>query len=183
MRFCLAPGFAWRVDRSWVRLAVHAASADSAQRVFGRCSTRLRSVLCGRCSTRLQSVLNTSVVGAQRVCGQCLSAVGSQCVCCLCSAVSAQRPALNGRGGEWHVRSPRLSGCSPYNLRVLVVISLTCHTSHLSYVSLMFTWFHPWPVESMAYVASASCLEFLMKSPISTQLGRLGESVATVMEA
>ena len=41
MRFCLAPGFAWRVNRSCVGLAMHAASAVSAQ----------LSVLNRQCST------------------------------------------------------------------------------------------------------------------------------------
>ena len=95
------------------------------------------------------------------------------------SSLQRTIPHLQSARGGRYTRS--VHACD--NLRAAAVISLTCHTSHLSYVSLMFTWFHPWPVESMAYVASASCLEFLMKSPISTQLGRLGESVATVMEA
>ena len=58
------------------------------------------------------------------------------------------------------------------------------HISHLSYVSPDIRLTYVPLVSSMAYDgASASGLGFLFKSLISTPPGRLGESVATAMEA
>ena len=147
MRFCLAPGFAWRVNRSCVGLAMHAASAVIAQ----------LSVLNCQCSTvsAQPSVLNRqcSTVSAYR---QCSRGVGVS----TCDVPSSVVPVLANRDigipedqliidiaqvsldfttiGSDNLRAAVcVRRAARGGLRVAVVVRLTCLTPHFMFEHLL----------------------------------------------
>ena len=134
MRFCLAPGFAWRVNRSCVGLAMHAAPAVSAQ----------LSVLNRQCSTvsAQPSVLNR----------QCSRGVGVS----TCDVPSSVVPVLANRDigipedqliidiaqvsldfSDNRLATICVRRSARGGLRVAVVVRLTCLTPHFMFEHLL----------------------------------------------